>query len=480
MNGRFQDIDFGLASAENEKTNSPDLLIHGFLDNNRYIEKILNNHYFLIHGQKGSGKSAIASKLEIMSEDKNMNVKIQNMSDFDYPRFEKVLPEESTKDLRNIDTWELLLSISLFEMFSKDKETTIKKSKITIKQIVDGLITLGILPAENLRQILNGVTTKNYKFSAKIFSSEKTINPKDTSISTMRNTLIDALYKVRAAKKNLLIIDGLDGIISKGPRQYRVLASLIRTASDMNRKLKDHDVDAKIVILCRTDLLDKLEDPNKNKIIQDSSIELDWYQDVKDVERVNLYELINLRASNSLKRTVNVVSEFLPIDMHHNKTTSQFLIEQTRHTPRDMVQLMNYIKEHKGNINKDSVFNSIRAYSTKYFIEEIKDELVGFTDRGELDSLFDIFSSMGKSGFSLQDLIVRIKERNIDLDPVPILKSLFDCGAIANINAMGGRYTFKYRNRRSSFDPYEKIFIHSALHHALRVGVVGGMGKDDS
>ena len=68
----FKDIEFGMAAAENEKSFKPHLLLEGFLDTYGYINEIRDGHKFLVLGPKGSGKSAIGSKLELLSKQENV------------------------------------------------------------------------------------------------------------------------------------------------------------------------------------------------------------------------------------------------------------------------------------------------------------------------------------------------------------------------------------------------------------------------
>jgi hypothetical protein len=47
----FKKINFGMMAAEKEKTNSPHLLIEGFLDAYGYIDELINGNKFLILGR---------------------------------------------------------------------------------------------------------------------------------------------------------------------------------------------------------------------------------------------------------------------------------------------------------------------------------------------------------------------------------------------------------------------------------------------
>ena len=109
----FHAIEFGKADALNEKN----LLVDGFLDTYGYINKIVNGDKYFVIGQKGSGKSAIASKIKIISEkEKQIEVNIQMLDDFDYDGFPGVIPGRETPEIRYANTWEFLIALKLIEM----------------------------------------------------------------------------------------------------------------------------------------------------------------------------------------------------------------------------------------------------------------------------------------------------------------------------------------------------------------------------
>ncbi len=108
----FKDIEFGMAAAEKEKSNSPHLLIEGFLDAYGYIDELLNGNKFLILGQKGSGKSAIGSKLELLSKEKKYYTKQYYLGSFPYKPFSEIIPGTEPPETRYPNHWELILLIA--------------------------------------------------------------------------------------------------------------------------------------------------------------------------------------------------------------------------------------------------------------------------------------------------------------------------------------------------------------------------------
>ena len=65
----FKDIQFGYASAEDESSKCPILLVKGFIDNEGFADELCFGSRFLVLGDKGSGKSALAEHLRLSSQD---------------------------------------------------------------------------------------------------------------------------------------------------------------------------------------------------------------------------------------------------------------------------------------------------------------------------------------------------------------------------------------------------------------------------
>lgn len=64
----FKDIYFGEVSGEMEGSDHPELLLDGYLDVHKITEIALENQKFLFLGYKGSGKSSLAERVRLISE----------------------------------------------------------------------------------------------------------------------------------------------------------------------------------------------------------------------------------------------------------------------------------------------------------------------------------------------------------------------------------------------------------------------------
>jgi hypothetical protein len=277
--------------------------------------------------------------------------------------------------------------------------------------------------------------------------------------------------------KHLLILDGLDDILTSREAQYVSLGALIFEANRLNQFFRNNGVQAKILIVCRTDLFERINGANKNKVRQDYSTELDWYHNTRNPEDSRLIEIANLRASRSLKCKVDIFDKFFPRKIGRGQDVRVFLLEMTRHTPRDFIQLLHYIQGYSGDhsVSEDAIKSGSRAYSISYFLPEIKDELSGYFPGNEIATIFEWIGRTKQREFALADIFKIADQNNSDIDQDKITRffgALFYCSAIGNIkHKQGGTtyYTFNYRNRHSHFNRAERIILHRGLWKALNL-----------
>ena len=162
-----------------------------------------------------------------------------------------------------------------------------------------------------------------------------------------------------------------------------------------------------------------------------------------------------------------------------SKKTYSALLDFTRHTPRDFIQLMNHIQdqcpENTEKVSSLCIEKGIKDYSSEYFKQEILDEMAGYLPGPVIEGVFNALSSMRSREFKYDEFKEKCryntKLKDFDLDEV--MKVLYECSAIGHIYSYNGgitsRVTFKYRNRSSSFNPEDRIMLHKGLWKALNV-----------
>lgn len=493
----FKNIKFGDIDAKTEKMHAPKLLIEGFLDENGYINKIINDRFFLIYGLKGSGKTAIGSRIELIASDKNIHVEQYTLDSFNYSSFEgmsyDLLSEEGvtsrkksgrrSSEIENNRSWENVLNVSLLNSFSKDTNLKSKGGKKSLKNMIGQLEELGVLPAEDLYQITKKISKKTLFGGIKMISlSQTTQTEKRLSYENMYDNLRQIVNDAILSKKHIIIIDGLDSVLTSRDVQKRVISGLLHATNTVNSELHKNSVSAKIVLLCRKDILDMLDDPNKQKIIKDFGVELDWYQQGIDYNGINLIKLLNLRAKVSLGEKVDIFEDFLPKKVA-NKETYKFILDHTRHIPRDIICLMCEIQSaYRQNMQDRQFYDAVNKYSADYFYGEVRDELVGIMDEEEIRIIFKLISEVQKYRMSIREIEIKAKELGVNLKKMDIshlLSLLYDIGAIGNVKRQGNEqyYSFKYRDRWSSFNENSEFVVHMALQRALKIR--GGYDAND-
>lgn len=473
----FKEIVFGKAAAENEKTpRFKKLLLQGFLDAYDYTNQLLNGEKFLVLGLKGSGKSAFGARLELLSAERpNLIVKNYYISEkFPHQMFSDLMESQEPKIIKFQYNWEYLILLVLLESFAED-DSIEYKDLYTYKELIGTLKALGLIPSNSFADLIIKIKGETFKANlSKVLDNDA--KESKTKLEYIFNLLREVCYNISVKKKHLLIIDGIDDILTKQIRQKNIISALIETADRMNRHFLDKEIDSKILIMCRTDLFKTLPGSNLNKIKLDSGIMLNWYDEGALLDSSNLVRLINLRAEVALGYKVDVFEEFLPRTILRGNRTMKTLLDYTRYRPRDFIQLFNSIQANTTSTKptKEEIWSGIKQYSINYFMDEIKNDLDGFLNDDEREKAMKLLAMMNKSKFSIEDIEKKKTQdsRFRSLDLVKVLQELFDCGAISNywVDDSGREInTTKYRNPTAPFDPSKNIRIHWGLWKALNI-----------
>jgi hypothetical protein len=476
----FHQIDFGLASAELEGASKPELLLKGYLDKDQIETSLIDGHKFLVLGHKGSGKSAIAEKIRLTAQTKHdYFVKKLHLGDFPFKSFGKIMPGKAEPESKYPTTWSWILLLLLVDSLAQDCSVN---SDPCYSQTLRVLREIGLLPADDLKQLVMKSSKKAFRAHIPQLidvASEATTKPAELDLQLVY--LVDqikaCLKRLNCDNTHLLILDGLDDILTDRQIRFQSISALIFEANRLNLFFLQNKVTCKIIVLCRTDLFEKLPAPNKNKLRQDSAFELDWYHDPRDSISCHLLSLINLRASLSAGKDVNVFKEYLP-PVINNKASEVFLLNNTRHTPRDFIQLMNHIKQYTKDIiplRRTQIMSGIADYSKKYFLPEIRDEMVGYVDDRVFDRFLDVLGSFREREMSYRRLSEVCRDRAGISEEVlrDILTDLFNCSAIGNkfqkAHRDSPRYFFKYRNQNDTISFDDTFVIHTGMWKALNV-----------
>jgi hypothetical protein len=272
---KFKRLSFGFASADFEASQEPDLLLRGFVDPLGLVAAARDGRKFLFLGYKGSGKSALGEHLRLIAQDSpHLFVRFVNIADVSFSTFSQIMKGSIEPEARYPMVWSWLLLLFLFDSFCTDEGSNCSRDAQFVESIA-ALKQLGLLPNPNLSEAVTATSDKSFslKLSTIVGSIEATFKTakrrEDLPFFIERLKLVASRF--HSTNKHLLIIDGFDELLRRGTLQYDALSGLVFESNRLNMEFATAKSSAKVILLCRTDLFERLPSPNKNKIRQNAA-----------------------------------------------------------------------------------------------------------------------------------------------------------------------------------------------------------------
>jgi hypothetical protein len=430
----FKDIAFGYSSAEAERTNDPGLLLEGHIDFKAASDEALYGSKYLFLGYKGAGKSSIAERIALTQPGGSLFVRSLSLAEFPFTPFSKVVRGDAEPESKFPTAWSWIILIYVLESMARD--TDIRPADVGVFQdAVRAFREMGLSPAAEPAAIVRTSSKNNFKLSLPGKMAEFSWSGSETKpasdIPDFVESLKELIRGVRGDNMHYLLIDGLDDVLTTREIQYKSLAALIFEIGRLNLDFRKNKVPVKIVLLCRTDLYERIPGANKNKIRQDHAVELDWYHDPREPKQSALLEIANLRAFRSLKTRIDLFDTFFPVKIDTTEIR-RYLLEMTRHTPRDFVRLLFHLQDFSGSgrLPEGAIKSGLRDYSIKYFLPEIQDELSGYANPEEISRIISALGRLRKRDFRLEELIhtSTSSSRPLSAERIyEIVQALFNC-----------------------------------------------------
>lgn len=257
----FRKINFGLSDAQSEGMDYPDLLIDGYVNILQVIENVNTPRIFLFLGYKGSGKSSLSEHLRL-SESQAI-VEQQPLKDFPFKLFEKVI-EGDDRTIKYKTIWRWLLCAKVLSSLCRDSDASLPD----VKEALAVFTQAGLFPVLNISSLLKKSTATTVSAAIKSLGISHTVNSEytDTGLEMLIDHIKSILLQIKEEKQHLIIIDELDDILTPNGRQFENIAALINETKDLNFFFYTNHIPAKIIILCRTDMFERLPGQNLNKI----------------------------------------------------------------------------------------------------------------------------------------------------------------------------------------------------------------------
>ena len=402
---------------------------------------------------------------------------VAKLEDFSYGDFKSVAGGSGDFQTRYPTVWGWLLLLNLFASLQGD-EGGHEHSPPEYHRVVEGLQALGLVPVPALNRLVTTSSKRAFKTSVPKFFEhlrETVSETQDLQMVQLVRALEAGIDQFRTDSRHVVFIDGLDAMITQRELQLQSIAALVAEAARLNNAFRRDSRPFKFVVLCRTDIFDRLPGANTNKIRQDASETLDWFDNPREPNRSKLVQLANLRAGVSLRSKVDVFADYLPPRLNR-KDARKALLDHTRHTPRDLIQLLRKLQSVSNGASRLSptqVKAGLRLYSRDYFVPEMRNELAGYLEDAQVDQSIVLLTSLPDQRLPYKRLEENAKELKLtNLDVSALARALFDCSCLGTIEERQGHrpmITFKYRNPNATLVPGATLFLHPATLKGLNI-----------
>ena len=464
-------------------------LQHYFLKT-RYVEDVSSGTKWLVLGRKGTGKTAIYEYFK-----KSSPVTLEgahplslNFKDYPWP-IHKLYKESMEGELTAYQkSWHYLLIVqslaeiiriteSSGEKLSKDLANTKKYlSQIygnpfpSIIEIIKSKIAR--LDGLSLPTLEAGeACLKTGEISFEEISADNALRIRlRTNAFTLLTYFEKVLLSYSGSVRLLICIDQLDENWLQGEiEEYsKILINLIQACQHINTQ-SDFRSRMRTVIFLRTDIYETLMFNDKNKIYQDSAVEIRWDTITLNSmfhERIKRYVPDNPSLDHSLKS--NCIFEVRHV--RHGATPFTHILRRTFYRPRDIIVYLNkvrgiHIPVKSGLYTSKDIYGAEKDYSLSMY-QELIDEWGN--QRQDIGKELNVLQSIGVQSFTAHDYIEhhkRILEHNERSRALESLRFLFINSVIGQKKSANWEYVCV--NPYMQMDIEKKFHVNSGLKDRL-------------
>ena len=509
---KLSDITIGYADGEKEasKANFENL----FYTKNKKYEQIMKKDKFIISGRKGTGKTILTKYIQ-KTDNKDTTIiqysKLNEISLHQYIELEKPDIDNDTRLLfqeyyiykqyiLTIIDHKLQLKNFMNNCFTFKEYLTAIKSYFKyvnrynkIKDFYNQLYPKGLYKTDEIKTIETIVDASTSTIKANIgISLETTANEKIELSKEVRKSKKHFTNHCRDMKKLIndilecidviIIIDDLDEIKLKDSEHViHFLINFVMRVNQINMDMANFSEKSKCILLLRSDIINLFASKSSNiqKIMTDSTVELQWFKDRSGDELSNMimYKIKNSANNSSIKNLDLEEIRKLLFPITNNTDAFTYMLNHSFGRPRDLVTYINTIIEQYPDEKKFTVQMAKNAEATysKNFYFELRNE-INFTIQEEAGNEFEkMFRSISKKRFSYQQILTHYNNHKLDYQNIDnlddYLELLYKFGVIGNYQTVNKQsiYSWSYRNGGDHLDKNKTIIIHAGLYKYLNI-----------
>ncbi|MEV4199436.1 P-loop ATPase, Sll1717 family [Micromonospora globbae] len=492
MKPAYRDLYFGMSDARNEVTADESSFIKSYVDLNNASQALVNGRKFLVLGPKGTGKSALAWYLRATEREGSHLVHVRDATTLPLAEVPRVQTGQVAGPERTVVAWKFILLCNYLELLLRDKDCTLQFDK-EVQRVAKLLRDFGFMGDASGRALLSASSTTIQIPLPKLGTIYKRESKPSLNIYSIVPYMESWVSQALSSSRHVLLVDGLDSIFLNDEKYDESLASLVQAAYSVNQKLMSSEASGSIVLLLRNDAFSRiaLSLPDSQKMRDDLAFDLDW-RVLSGAAGVNapLIQLANQKAAKALEVDSVRVLEYFPPKIIVGKRgpgqsigTLKYLLNMTRHTPRDLLRLFEEIRkveasgiygsEPQEHLDQDVIREGVLQYSSKYFVGAISNEFAGAEGGPEsAAAAISALKVLDKQQFNAKEFTAALEDLgHATINAEKLLTLLFYAGAVGNMAAGRSESYMHFYHRRDDSEVYLKgsFILHNALVHAWNV-----------
>jgi cold shock CspA family protein len=450
----FTELNLGFANAENYRKRENRELLRKYFVRDDYLEKILNPNVYFLVGEKGTGKTAYATFLQV-SDYKNHTVSIFDVRQTEYQKFLELKKHGHLVLSQFPEVWRTLLLMAVTTSILERADTPRFLARFTrlrsLKQAIDEFYGSAFAPeivkmmdfvqsSERAVSLIGKYSGAEAKGSYQTKDEIKDHNAVfQTNLLRVRQAFETALTGLKLESHVLLFIDGIDVRPSNIAYEdyFECVSGLIEAIWAINNDFFANMKDMggrriRIVLLVRPDIFLQTGLHNLNTKLRDNSVFLNWMTTYKDHRSSLLFKVADrLLAAQQTTPPMKVGScwdYYFPFQAENIKDKSlaengeitSFLsfLRFSYYRPRDINSMMSMLQEF---VAKKGVADYVTAESfadpsfrdahAEYLLGEIRDQLLFYYSRKEYELFLQFFLYLkGKQKFTYSEFVEAFNE----------------------------------------------------------------------
>lgn len=366
-----------------------------YYDYNNISERVMDSLNYLVLGKKGTGKTLLAEYIKNKaSYDPLFFVKMESYKTFSLTEL-IALKNGEVRAEEYVPIWKWIILIELGKLCLKNVKLENESEFLILKDFLEGN---GF--QQDLESFKTVMITKDKAFDLDCKFFKANLKKTETKekynylelIGPLEGMLISLLKKGNGIYN--IILDELDDKFDGSENYSNSIVCLLKVAEELNFKFLNEDINFKIMIFLRNDILKELCYADLNKMIEGSSIVLNWGE--KDTTNSPLLKLITKRIRKSIpeleekehKEILDLFFDSKAVKVSKNVRVApyNYILLCTLYRPRDIINFMKKIIDRYRNetiITGDMILSVESSYSA-YLAQEIRDELVGHLTKEEI------------------------------------------------------------------------------------------------